>query len=260
MGILNVTPDSFYDGGKFNSVDKAVTQAIKLAEEGADVIDVGGVSTRPGSEPPPEEEELRRVIPVLEALKGSLTTPLSIDTYRAGVAEEAFKRGVRILNDVTALRGDPRMGEVAAQFDVEVVLMHMKGTPRDMQDNPWYEDVVNEVEEFFKERIDYALRKGIKRERLWIDPGIGFGKTLEHNLVLLKNIPRFKKLGVPILVGPSRKSFVGMILNLPPEERLYGTMGSVAWCYIMGVDMVRVHDVRPVREMIEVMERIKWSG
>ena len=260
MGILNVTPDSFYDGGRYFQVEDAVKQGMKLQEEGADIIDVGGVSTRPGSIPPSEEEELKRVIPVIEALKENVEIPISIDTFRAKVAEEAFKRGVRILNDVTALRGDKKMADVAKEYDVEIILMHMKGTPKDMQKNPQYEDVVREIKAFLKERIDYALSKGIKEEKIWIDPGIGFGKTLEHNLTILKNISSFHELGRPILVGPSRKSFIGMILNLPPQERLFGTLGSIAWCYMENVDMVRVHDVRPTKELIKVLERIRWSG
>ncbi|MCD6220127.1 dihydropteroate synthase [Candidatus Calescamantes bacterium] len=255
MGILNVTPDSFYDGGRYANLKEAVERAEIMKKEGVDIIDIGGVSTRPGSLSPSEEEEMRRVIPVVEAIAG-IGIPLSIDTFRSKVAEECFKRGVRILNDVTALRGDRNMAFLARDYQVEVILMHMKGTPRDMQRNPEYEDVVKEVKEFFRERIDFALQQGIKEEKIWIDPGIGFGKTLTHNLSLLRNISSFKNLGRPVLVGPSRKSFIGAILNLPPEERLFGTLGAIAWCYYQGVDMVRVHDVKETKEMLEVMESI----
>ncbi len=256
MGILNVTPDSFYDGGRFFEPSLAIRRAEEMVEEGVDVIDVGGVSTRPGSVAPGEEEEVRRVLPVIERLVERVKVPLSIDTFRSSVASACFKKGVKILNDVTALRGDENMAEVARDYGVEVILMHMKGTPKDMQENPYYEDVIKEIMDFFEERIDYAVKKGIPEEKIWIDPGIGFGKTLEHNLLILKNLKKLKSLGRPVLIGPSRKSFIGMILNLPPEERLYGTLATVAHAFWEGVDMVRVHDVRPAREVLEVLERI----
>ncbi len=260
MGILNITPDSFYDGGRYVALQAAVERAKAMKKEGVDVIDIGGVSTRPGSLPPSEEEEMKRVLPVVEALR-EVEVPLSIDTFRSRVAEECFKRGVKILNDVTALRGDSNMVYLARDYQVEVILMHMKGTPRDMQKNPEYKDVLKEVKEFFRERIGFAVRRGIEEERIWIDPGIGFGKTLSHNLSLLRNISSFKRdLGRPILIGPSRKAFVGAILGLPSRERLFGTLGAVAWCYLQGVDMVRVHDTRETKEMLKVMESINGGN
>ncbi len=255
MGILNVTPDSFYDGGKYLNIEDALKRLKIMEEEGADIIDIGGVSTRPGSSQPAEDEEIKRVIPIIDSIK-DIDIPISIDTFRSNVAEESFKRGVKILNDVTALRGDRNMVYVARDYGVEVVLMHMKGTPQNMQKNPFYNDVIGEIKEFLIERIEFAVDNGIKEDKIWIDPGIGFGKTLEHNLTILKNISSLKEIGRPVLIGPSRKSFIGNILNLPVQERLSGTLGVVAWCYLHGADMVRVHDTKPVKELLKVMEKI----
>ncbi len=257
MGILNVTPDSFSDGGRFLDPDRAVAHALRLQEEGADIIDIGGESTRPGAEPVPLEEELRRVIPVLEKLRGVLRIPVSIDTYKAEVAEAAIELGARIVNDVTALRADPRMPEVVARSGVGLVLMHMKGTPKDMQENPIYTDVVAEIKGFLRERISAALSRGIAPEQIAVDPGIGFGKKLEHNLEILWRLEEFLELGRPVLVGPSRKSFIGEILGLPVEERLEGTLAACAVAVVRGADIVRVHDVLPARRAVDLAFRLR---
>jgi len=260
MGILNVTPDSFSDGGMYFSPSKAIEKGIELEQEGADIIDVGGESTRPGATPVPVDEELRRVIPVIKELSRSVKIPISIDTYKSRVAKEAIEAGASIINDVSALRFDPDMIHVLQKYDVKVVLMHMLGTPATMQKNPEYKDVVAEVFEFLKERIQFAENMGIKKDRIIIDPGIGFGKKLIHNLLLIKHIDRFKTLGCPVLIGPSRKSFIGEILNLPVQERMEGTAGAVAYAIMKGVNIVRVHDVRSIKRMIKVMEGIENAG
>ncbi len=252
MGILNVTPDSFSDGGRFLSPDAAVKRALIMEKEGADIIDVGGESSRPGAEPVPVEEELRRVIPVLERLRGKLRIPISIDTTKAEVAEAALRAGASIVNDISALRFDPAMASVVAEFGAGLVLMHMLGTPKTMQQAPHYEDVVREVREFLAERALYAQSQGIPREAIAVDPGIGFGKTVEHNLELLRRLPELVELGFPVLVGPSRKSFIGAILGLGVEERLEGTLAACAVAVVRGADILRVHDVREVRRAADL--------
>jgi len=252
MGILNVTPDSFSDGGRFLSPDAAVKRALIMEKEGADIIDVGGESSRPGAEPVPVEEELRRVIPVLERLRGKLRIPISIDTTKAEVAEAALRAGASIVNDISALRFDPAMASVVAEFGAGLVLMHMLGTPKTMQQDPHYEDVVREVREFLAERALYAQSQGIPREAIAVDPGIGFGKTVEHNLELLRRLPELVELGFPVLVGPSRKSFIGAILGLGVEERLEGTLAACAVAVVRGADILRVHDVREVRRAADL--------
>ena len=252
MGILNVTPDSFSDGGRFLSPDAAVKRALIMEKEGADIIDVGGESSRPGAEPVPVEEELRRVIPVLERLRGKLRIPISIDTTKAEVAEAALRAGASIVNDISALRFDPAMAFVVAEFGAGLVLMHMLGTPKTMQQAPHYEDVVREVREFLAERALYAQSQGIPREAIAVDPGIGFGKTVEHNLELLRRLPELVELGFPVLVGPSRKSFIGAILGLGVEERLEGTLAACAVAVVRGADILRVHDVREVRRAADL--------
>lgn len=241
MGILNVTPDSFYDGGRYFSVDEAIRYAEKMIGEGADIIDIGGESTRPGSLPVSLEEELKRVIPVIERLKTDI--PISIDTQKAEAARQALESGASIVNDVSAMRNDPRMIDVVKKYNVPVVIMHMKGTPSDMQVNPYYYDVVSEIKEFFKERM--LLYKNII-----LDPGIGFGKRVEDNLEILRRLGEFKELGLPVLVGPSRKSFIGNI------DRLWGTAGAVAVSVMNGADIVRVHDIAEMRQVVEIVERV----
>jgi dihydropteroate synthase len=258
MGILNLTPDSFYDGGRYNELDRAIARAEEMAEEGADIIDVGGESTRPGSEPVSVEEEMRRVLPVIRELAKRVDLPISIDTYKSEVARAAIEEGAEIVNDISAMRFDERMLEVVRGKKVGVVLMHMKGTPKDMQVNPYYEDVVGEVYVFLRERAEWAMKNGVDKDHLIIDPGIGFGKRVSDNLELIKRLPEFKSLGLPILIGPSRKSFIGNILGgLPPEERLEGTASAVAISVMNGANIIRVHDVREMKRVIEVAYAIK---
>ncbi|MBC7328892.1 dihydropteroate synthase [bacterium] len=258
MGILNVTPDSFYDGGRYNELERAIARAEEMAEEGADIIDIGGESTRPGSEPISVEEEMRRVLPVIKELVKRVDLPISIDTYKSEVARAAVEEGAEIVNDISAMRFDQRMIEVVREKRVAVVLMHMKGTPKDMQINPYYEDVVGEVYDFLRERVEWAMKNGIDRDYLIIDPGIGFGKRVIDNIELIRHLPEFKSLGLPILIGPSRKSFIGHILGgLKPEERLEGTASAVAISVMKGANVIRVHDVREMKRVIEVAYAIK---
>jgi dihydropteroate synthase len=256
MGILNVTPDSFSDGGKFFQLEDAVKQGIGMAEEGADIIDVGGESTRPGSDPITIEEELSRVIPVIEALSKQVDIPISIDTYKSEVAKKALDAGAEMINDISALRFDPKMKEVAAEYQIPIVLMHIKGTPKNMQENPYYDDVITEITQYLKESSEIAEKGRIDREKIIIDPGIGFGKRLEDNLNILKNLRKFSILDCPILVGPSRKSFIGKILDLPVEERLEGSLAALAVSIMSGANMVRVHDVKESKRIACLVDAI----
>ena len=257
MGVLNVTPDSFSDGSLYFEVDKAITQAKRLEEQGADIIDIGGESTRPFSEPVCLKEELRRVTPVIKAAANELKIPISIDTYKAKVAQAALEAGAKIVNDISALRFDNDMSKVIADYKVPVVLMHMKGTPRNMQVNPYYEDVLEEIYQFFEERIDFALKNGISENQIAIDPGIGFGKRMEDNLSLIKNISFFKPLNKPLLLGPSRKAFIGQILQIKtPEKRDIGTLGVVAVATWLGVNIIRVHAVKEAKQVITMVKAI----
>jgi dihydropteroate synthase len=260
MGILNVTPDSFSDGGRYPTVEDAVRHAIAMARDGADLVDIGGESTRPGSDPVPVDEELRRVLPVIERLVAELpSVPISIDTRRAEVAEAALDAGAAIVNDVAAA-ADPRMFEVVRARDAAIVLMHMRGEPKTMQRAPSYEDVVGEVREFLRARVEAATAAGIDPERIAIDPGIGFGKDLEHNLELMRRIDGLLDLGRPVLVGPSRKRFIGAILDLPEDRRVEGTIGAVAWMVARGAHVVRVHDVLEVSRAVRVVDAIAGAG
>ncbi len=243
MGILNVTPDSFSDGGKFFSKNLAIEHGLEMAEEGADIIDVGGESTRPGSEPISLDEELNRVIPVIEGIRKSKKIPISIDTYKPEVAKAALEAGASMINDIYGLRF-PRMLELVAEEGVPIVIMHMKGTPKDMQQNPVYEDVISEIYRFLSDQVKKATDGGVRKESIIIDPGIGFGKTKEHNLELIRRLSEFKSLGQPILVGPSRKSFIGFTLNLPVEERLEGTIAVSTLAIWEGANILRLHDVK----------------
>lgn len=244
MGILNVTPDSFSDGGSFADEQAVIRQVRRMIGEGADIIDVGGESTRPFAQPVSAEEELRRVIPAIKVIRSlSSSLPISIDTTKAAVARTALATGATMLNDISALRHDSDMIRVAQEFAYPVIIMHMQGTPGDMQVNPQYRDVLGEICVFFQERTAWMQAQGISRERIIIDPGIGFGKTLEHNLAILRNVGVFKKLGFPVLVGHSRKSFFDKLLGLPIEDRDCATAVVSALCARQGADMLRVHDV-----------------
>ncbi|MEA1946941.1 MAG: dihydropteroate synthase [Thermodesulfobacteriota bacterium] len=265
MGVLNVTPDSFSDGGEFFTLDDAVAQGQKLFEDGADILDIGGESTRPFSDAVSAEEEIRRVIPVIENLAGRISIPISIDTTKAGVARRAIQAGASIINDVSAFRLDHGIADVAAEYEVPVILMHMLGTPKTMQTNPVYDDLIKEIKEFLKNAVDYAETKGISKSKIIIDPGIGFGKTVEHNLLLIKHLHEFKTLDVPILIGPSRKAFIRNILkdktvkDINPDLALVetGTQASVAAAVLNGAHMVRVHNVTNTRATIKIINAIK---
>jgi dihydropteroate synthase len=258
MGIVNVTPDSFSDGGKFLKKEDAVKHGLKLAQEGADIIDVGGESTRPGARKVSPEEELRRVLPVVEALSRRVSRAIiSIDTSKARVAQKALERGAGIVNDITGLQGDREMAEVVAQANCPVIIMHIKGTPRTMQRQPSYQNLIEEILQYFERRIDYAIKKGIKEENIIIDPGIGFGKTTEHNLEIIKHLDEFRVLGRPILIGTSRKSFIGNVLCLPVEERLEGTAATVAISILKGARIVRVHDVKEMARVVKMADALK---
>jgi dihydropteroate synthase len=260
MGILNVTPDSFSEDGRFFDPEEAVRHAAQMISEGADVIDVGGESTRPGSDPVATDEEIRRVVPVIERMvEHNPDVLISIDTRKAEVAERALAGGATTVNDVSA-GADPEMFDVVQNHDAAIVLMHMKGEPKTMQESPEYEDVVGEVHGFLRERIEAAELAGIDAERIAIDPGIGFGKNLEHNLELMRRIDAFLDLGRPVLVGPSRKRFIGTIVGVPEDERVEGTIGAVAWLVSRGAHVVRVHDVREVVRAVRVIDAIVRVG
>ncbi len=244
MGILNVTPDSFSDGGNYLDVQQAIVHAETMVAEGATLIDIGGESSRPGASPVSVNEELARVLPVVRALADTVDVLLSVDTYKAEVARRALEAGAHVVNDITALCGDPDMAATVAEMEAGVVLMHMKGTPRTMQQSPEYNDVVNEVCTWLKKKIQNAEAQGIVPERIIVDPGIGFGKTTKHNLELLKRLSEFRALKKPLLIGTSRKSFIGNILEVPVTERVEGTAATVCWAIAHGADIVRVHDVK----------------
>jgi dihydropteroate synthase len=257
MGILNVTPDSFSDGGLYTDTARAVERAREMAVQGADIIDIGGESTRPGAEPLTEEEELRRIIPVIERLAAESTTPISVDTYKASVAKTALKAGASLVNDISGLRFSPDMANVVADHGAALAIMHIKGTPRNMQQNPVYADVVGEVLQYLEEGIEIALKAGVDRGKILIDPGIGFGKTPEHNLTLLNRLSEFRVLGRPILIGTSRKRFIGTVLDIPaPEQRIEGTAATVALAIERGAQMVRVHDVAQMVRVARMTDAI----
>jgi dihydropteroate synthase len=256
MGILNVTPDSFSDGGDWIDPDRAVRRARAMIREGADLVDVGGESTRPGAKPVSSEEEIRRVVPVIARLARERIL-VSIDSSKAAVAEAAIRAGAKILNDVTALRGDPAMGRLAAHAKVPVILMHMKGSPRTMQQNPKYRDVVEEILGFFREILRIALRVGISRDKIILDPGIGFGKSPKHNLEILRRLDEFRSLGRPLAIGTSRKSFIGRALGRRVDDRVSGTAATVAGAILRGADVVRVHDVREMSDVVRMTDLLR---
>ncbi|MDI6735853.1 MAG: dihydropteroate synthase [bacterium] len=256
MGILNITPDSFSDGGQYQEVDKAIERGIRMAEEGADIIDIGGESTRPGAVPCSIEEELNRVIPVIKGLTDKIDIPISIDTYKAEVARRALEEGAQMVNDISALSFNPKMAQMVAEYKAPVVLMHIQGTPQDMQQNPQYTCVISEIILYLCERIKVAIESGIEADKIIIDPGIGFGKTVEHNLEILRRLREFKSLGRPILIGTSRKSFVGKILDLPVEQRLEGTLATAVISILNGANIIRVHDVLAMKRVAKMVDAI----
>ncbi|NLZ07403.1 MAG: dihydropteroate synthase [Phycisphaerae bacterium] len=257
MGVLNVTPDSFSDGGQFLDIDRAVAHGLEMVCEGAAIIDIGGESTRPGAASVPAAEQIRRVVPVIESLRRQTEAPISIDTCDTEVAAAALAAGACIVNDITALADDD-MARLAAEAQVPVTLMHMQGTPRTMQADPHYGDVVGEVLDFLVGRARRAESIGIAGERIWIDPGIGFGKTPKHNLLLLKHIGRFAATGYRVLVGPSRKRFIGAVTGRErPADRVFGTAATVALCAMAGVSIVRVHDVAAMQDVLKVVRAVR---
>lgn len=259
MGIINVTPDSFYPESRKKSVEEVISTAEKMLKEGADILDIGGLSTRPGSEPVDEEEEQKRVIPAIKAVRESFPRVfLSVDTYRAGVAQKALENGADMINDISGFSFDERILDVVAETKAPYVLMHIKGTPKDMQQNPCYEDVINEITVYFYEKMQTAFDKGVDPEKIILDPGIGFGKRYEDNLEILSRIRELKSLKKPILIGHSRKSFIGKTLgDISPEDRLEGTLAITAMCSLCGVDIIRVHDVKENKRVLKMLEAVK---
>lgn len=257
MGILNITPDSFSDGGQYNEVDTAVDRALEMLEEGADIIDIGAESSRPGANEVSAEEELKRIIPIVEALLKRTEAVLSIDTYKAKVAEECLKLGAGIINDISGLNADEKMAEVIADYDAYCILMHMQGTPNTMQKNPQYNEIISDIIRELGNSIQKAEINGIKPEKIMLDPGIGFGKTQEHNLEIINNLKEFKTLGKPLLVGASRKSFIGKILGTEADNRLEGSIATAVISSLNGANMIRVHDVKETVRAIKVTDEIK---
>jgi dihydropteroate synthase len=260
MGVVNVTPDSFSDGGRFFDPARAAAHGEKMALDGADLIDVGGESTRPGARAVPAEEEILRVLPVIRRLRDQVAIPISIDTTKSEVARAALDAGADIINDVSALGADPAMAPLAAREKTPVVLMHMRGTPRTMQENPVYRDVVLEVRDFLRGRIEFAIAAGVEGENIVVDPGIGFGKNLDHNLALLGGIGQIAALGRPVLVGASRKTFIGKLLDAAPEDRLEGSIAAAVAAALAGAHIVRVHDVREAVRALRVADALRFGA
>ncbi|MFH1624416.1 MAG: dihydropteroate synthase [Pseudomonadota bacterium] len=261
MGVINVTPDSFSDGGLFFDSDRAVAHGLQLVDQGADIIDIGGETTRPGSTPISAEAEINRVIPVIERLAPRTAVPISVDTYKSVVAEKAIEAGAEIINDISGLHFDPKMAEIAAHYDVPIVLMHIRGTPLNMQQNPFYKSLTGEIIEYLRESIEMGERAGVDPDKIIIDPGIGFGKSLDegHNLRIISKLSEFKSLGKPILVGPSRKAFIGKILDCDVTEREEGTAAAVSAAILNGANIVRVHNVGMMKKVVKVVDAIKKS-
>lgn len=259
MGVLNVTPDSFSDGGRYMDPEKALDHAYFMAESGADIIDVGGESSRPGAESVPVEEEIKRILPIVKKLARKTKLPISVDTVKSEVAEKVFDAGASILNDISALRTDEKMAGLAAKFDAYVVLMHMRGTPSDMQENTEYRDLIGEISKFLSDSASGAIEKGIRKEKIIIDPGIGFGKSVEGNFTVLKNLDKFLKLGYPVLIGASRKSFIGKTLGIDVDDRIEGSIAAACYAILNGADIVRVHDVAETRRALTIIEKISTA-
>jgi dihydropteroate synthase len=254
MGILNVTPDSFSDGGKYLNPHAAARRALQMQDEGADFIDIGGESTRPGARPVSAREEIRRILPVIKILTKKLNIPVSVDTTKYDVALAALDQGILLINDIRALKGNIKLAKLIARYGASVALMHMRGNPRTMQKAPAYRDVVREVRIFLREAVARALEAGIEKSKILVDPGFGFGKTVAHNVELLRRLDEFTDLGYPLLVGLSRKSFIGKLLDAPVSDRLYGSLGAAAAAIQRGAHILRVHDVRAHREMAMVLD------
>jgi dihydropteroate synthase len=259
MGIVNVTPDSFSDGGRFPDSAAAAEHALKLAEQGADILDVGGESTRPGAQPVSAAHEAARVVPVIEKIAAACDAPISVDTTKVEVAREALAAGAAIVNNITGLHGDPELARVAAEFSAPVIVMHIKGTPRNMQQNPTYDDLIGEITGYLRRSIAIAERNGVPAAQIIVDPGIGFGKTVRHNLEIMARLREFETLGRPILVGTSRKSTIGQVTGKPVGQRLFGTAATVAICIANGAHVVRVHDVAEAADVAKMSDAIcRW--
>ncbi len=256
MGILNITSDSFFDGNNYLKTEDALTQFNKMITEGADIIDIGAESSRPGSKPLEVSVECEKIVTLLNALPSNHNTQISIDTSRSKVACQALELGADIINDIYAFRRDPALADLISEKNCKIVLMHMQNTPFDMQKSPNYNNILDDIAMFFEERISFAIKAGIKEENIILDPGIGFGKTLAHNLTIIKNLKFFKKIGFPILVGPSRKSFIGDILDVSPGDRIFGTAAAISVLVSQGADILRVHDVAPMKEICKVTSEI----
>ena len=258
MGIVNVTPDSFSDGGKFFSLEASYKHSVKLIKDGADILDIGGESSRPGAKPISVEQEMDRVLPLITKIHSSFPQAIiSIDTTKAQVAEEAIKAGAKIINDISGLSNDKNMVNIVSNYDVPVVIMHMQGNPETMQKKPFYNDLINDIKLFFKDRIDYIRKFGILKEQIILDPGIGFGKTFLDNFKLINHLDKFSEFDLPILIGPSRKSFIGAALNEEPEFRLEGTSAAVAAGILRGARIVRVHDVYQMKKVVKIADLIR---
>ena len=259
MGVLNITPDSFYDGGRRNDPDRAIADGIAMAAAGADIVDIGGESTRPGAAPVSVADELERVLPIIKGMRRTVEVPISIDTYKSAVARAALAAGADIVNDISALRFDTDMAGLVARERVPIVLMHMQGTPRTMQAAPQYDDVVRDVAAFLHQQVEFAVHNGIPRQQIIIDPGIGFGKTLQHNLTLLRRLADFLRLGQALLVGASRKRFIGAILDLEADERLEGSLAVAVAAAMAGANIVRVHDVKETWRALRMADAIRFG-
>jgi len=260
MGILNITPDSFSDGGNFQNHPDAIAHTLQMEQDGADIIDIGGESTRPGAVQVDIEEELSRVIPVIEGIRENSDIAISIDTYKSNVAQKAISAGADILNDISGLRFDNKMVALASELQFPVIVMHMLGNSQNMQDNPNYNDIISELISFFQERVKVLKSNGITNNNIILDPGIGFGKTVYHNFTIIREIKQLVSLGFPVLLGPSRKSFIGNTLNLPTEDRLEGTIAAVTAAIMNGTRIVRVHDVKEMLRVVKVTEKICGIG
>ena len=257
MGVLNVTPDSFSDGGQFNEINSAILHVDKMLKNGADIIDIGGESTKPGSEPVSADEESKRIVPVIKSIKNEYKDVLiSVDTYKSSVAKKAIEAGADFVNDISGLTFDDEMVSLLAQRNIPVVIMHINGKPKTMQKNILYSDLVSDIKRFFNKQCNHAINSGIKESNIMIDPGIGFGKTFDHNFTLLKRLKEFEDLGFPILIGPSRKAFIGDVLNLPSNERVEGTIATIVAGILNGANIIRVHDVKEIKRAAIITEEI----
>ena len=256
MGIVNTTPDSFSDGGKFNTPIKAIDFAYDLLDQGADIIDIGGESSRPGADPVLPAEEIKRIAPLLNELVKNTDCLISVDTYKSSTATYALDNGAHLINDISGLSHDKEMVNVISRYNAPVVIMHMKGTPKNMQQNPTYNDIVTDICNFLSNQANFAIREGVSKKNIIIDPGIGFGKTLDDNYKIIAKLKQVSKLGYPVLVGPSRKSFIGLTLNEPAEKRLEGSITSAAFCYNNGAKILRVHDVKETKKSLMIVKKI----